>query len=77
MCTRNRLINLYSEYRFFYIICCILFINKIISNAQAISDETTIIQELQKGKTNGKYLPQLRSFALTLNFYSPKAYNYI
>ncbi|KYN23121.1 THAP domain-containing protein 9 [Trachymyrmex cornetzi] len=51
--------------------------NKIISNAQALSDETTIIQELQKGKTNSEYSPQLRSFALTLNFYSPKPYNYI
>lgn len=30
-----------------------------------------------KGPTRGKYNPKLRSFALTLHFYSPKAYNFV
>lgn len=34
-----------------------------------------ILQRKLKGK--GKYSPKLRSFALTLHFYSPKAYNYV
>lgn len=34
-----------------------------------------ILQRTLKGK--GKYSPKLRSFALTLYFYSPKAYNYV
>lgn len=46
-------------------------------NLQAISEETTIIKEIEKGKVKGTYSPQLRAFALTINFYSPKAYNYI
>lgn len=28
-------------------------------------------------KTNGKYTPEIRSFAMTLHFYSTKAYNYV
>lgn len=44
---------------------------------QAISEERTIIREIEKGKVNGKYSPELRAFALTVNFYSPKAYMYI
>lgn len=31
----------------------------------------------RKLKKGGKYSPSIRSFALTLHFYSPKAYNYI
>ncbi|KYN05673.1 THAP domain-containing protein 9 [Cyphomyrmex costatus] len=31
----------------------------------------------RKMKRNGHYSPELRSFALTLHFYSPKAYNYV
>lgn len=39
-------------------------------NLQAISEETTIIKEIEKGKVKGTYSPQLRAFALTINFYS-------
>lgn len=31
----------------------------------------------RKVKCKGRYSPELRSFALTLHFYSPKAYNYV
>lgn len=40
-------------------------------------EEKSIIKEIEKGKVRGRYSPELRSFALTLNFYSPKAYNYV
>lgn len=37
------------------------------------------VKEMMSRKLNGKgrYSPKIRSFALTLHFYSPKAYNYI
>lgn len=41
-----------------------------------MTDES-IIKQIQSGTVNGKYSEELRSFALTLNFYSPKAYNYV
>ncbi|EFN76533.1 THAP domain-containing protein 9, partial [Harpegnathos saltator] len=34
-------------------------------------------KQIQGGKVKGKYPPQLRAFALTLHFYSPKAYCYV
>lgn len=37
-----------------------------------------ISKELQRRKLRkGKYSPELRKFALTLNFFSPKGYNYV
>lgn len=44
---------------------------------QAVSEASTIVEEIEKGKVKGRYSPQLRAFALTVNFYSSKAYNYI
>lgn len=35
------------------------------------------MKRILKGPSRQKYTPSLRSFALTLNFYSPKAYNYV
>ncbi|XP_026667506.1 uncharacterized protein LOC113464040 [Ceratina calcarata] len=43
---------------------------------EAITEES-VVKEIQTGKVNGQYPPGLRAFALTVNFYSPKAYNYI
>jgi len=37
----------------------------------------SIIKQIETGMVKGKYPVQLRSFALTLNFYSLKAYNYV
>lgn len=42
-----------------------------------MSEEKSIIKEIEKGKVKGRYSPELRAFALILNFYSPKAYNYV
>lgn len=36
-----------------------------------------LIKSLERGKIKGKYLARLKVFALTLHFYSPKAYSYI
>lgn len=36
-----------------------------------------LFEKLLKGPQRQKYCPELRAFALTLNFYSPKAYSYI
>ncbi|XP_032671874.1 uncharacterized protein LOC116844465 [Odontomachus brunneus] len=36
-----------------------------------------IILKSNNNKVNKQYSPELRSFALTLNYYSPKAYNYV
>ncbi|XP_030762132.1 uncharacterized protein LOC115886942 [Sitophilus oryzae] len=36
-----------------------------------------IFERMLKGPTTEKYNPQLRSFALTLSFYSPKAYSLV
>lgn len=44
---------------------------------QCLSEEKSIIKEIEKGQVGGRYSPELRSFALTLNFYSPKAYKYV
>lgn len=30
-----------------------------------------------KVKVNGEYIPEIRSFAMTLHFYSGKAYDYV
>ena len=35
------------------------------------------MKEFQTGKVKGKYSPEVRSFALTLHFYSPRAYEYV
>ncbi|CAH1953390.1 unnamed protein product [Acanthoscelides obtectus] len=35
-----------------------------------------LFRQLKKGKSN-RYSPELRCFALTLNFYSSLAYNYV
>ena len=35
------------------------------------------LRQLNKSKLPKKFSPQLRMFALTLNFFSPKAYNYV
>jgi len=43
---------------------------------QCMTDDS-LIKQIETGMVNGKYSVQLRSFALTLNFYSPKAYNYV
>ncbi|XP_072402683.1 uncharacterized protein [Diabrotica undecimpunctata] len=37
----------------------------------------TIFKHLLKSKSTKTYPPELKSFALTLNFYSPKAYLYV
>ncbi|KMQ85338.1 thap domain-containing protein 9 [Lasius niger] len=44
---------------------------------KAVVDESTILKQIEEGKVKGTYSSQLRAFALTVNFYSPKAYNYI
>ncbi len=36
-----------------------------------------LIDRIAEGKEKEKYSSQLRAFALTLNFYSAKAYNYV
>lgn len=36
-----------------------------------------LFKRILKGQSTEKYTPALRSFALTLNFYSPKAYEYV
>jgi hypothetical protein len=35
------------------------------------------ILKRQLASKNAKFTPELRAFALTLNFYSPRAYNYV
>lgn len=35
------------------------------------------MKKVLKGSKNQKYSPRLRAFALTLHFYSPRAYNYV
>src|SRR5687768_10538726 len=35
------------------------------------------MQKINLGKVNNKFPPEVRSFALTLNFYSPRAYRYV
>lgn len=35
------------------------------------------MEAIETGKIKGQYPPQLRAFAMTINFYSPKAYRYI
>ena len=37
----------------------------------------TIMARIVKGKSSGAYPPELRSFAMTLQFYSSRAYNYV
>ncbi|CAH1974406.1 unnamed protein product [Acanthoscelides obtectus] len=57
---------------------------KRISAAQSIvlkeslpeTQKQLLFRQLKKGKSN-KYSPELRCFALTLNFYSSSAYNYV
>lgn len=41
-----------------------------------LGDES-IIKQIEKGKTNNQYSPEVRTFALTLHFYSPRAYRYV
>lgn len=36
-----------------------------------------MLQKLAAGKTGRTYPPEIRSFALTLHFYSPRAYEYV
>ena len=36
-----------------------------------------LVNKLSKGKVNGKYSTEVRSFALTLHFYSNRAYEYV
>jgi hypothetical protein len=36
-----------------------------------------MVQRMLKGKKREKYSPSLRAFAITLHFYSPKAYRYV
>lgn len=35
------------------------------------------MHKIKLGKVNNKFPPEVRSFALTLNFYSPRAYRYV
>lgn len=39
--------------------------------------KTQLLKKLKMGKSMDGILQSLRAFALTLNFYSPKAYNYV
>lgn len=41
------------------------------------SDTDDILRCLKSGKITKSYSPNFRSFAFTLNFYSPRAYNYL
>lgn len=36
-----------------------------------------LLGKLRIGKVNGQYPKEVRSFALTLHFYSPRAYDYV
>lgn len=40
-------------------------------------EDEEILRCLKEGKHGKEYSPKLRSFAFTLHFYSPKAYNYL
>lgn len=42
-----------------------------------MDDNGEILNCLKNGKTTSSYTPTFRSFAFTLHFYSPKAYNYL
>lgn len=40
-------------------------------------DNMQLVDKLKEGKLKGKYPPEIRQFALTLSFYSQKAYEYV
>lgn len=46
-------------------------------NFKELDDNGEILNCLKSGRTTPSYSPKFRSFALTLHFYSPKAYNYL
>lgn len=46
-------------------------------NFKGLDDNGEILNCLKNGKTTLSYTPTFRSFAFTLHFYSPKAYNYL
>lgn len=48
----------------------------ILQESLSETQKQLLFRQLKKGKSN-KYSPELRCFALTLNFYSSSAYNYV
>lgn len=50
---------------------------KIFFQASMPNAPTSVFKRFLEGPSRKKYDPQLRAFALTLNFYSPKAYNFV
>ncbi|KAJ8927601.1 hypothetical protein NQ314_019909 [Rhamnusium bicolor] len=46
-------------------------------NASLMGPAAEVMKRVLKGPSTQKYSPALRTFALTLNFYSSKAYNYV
>ncbi|KAJ8970523.1 hypothetical protein NQ317_013691, partial [Molorchus minor] len=49
----------------------------ILGNASVSGSVGEIMSRILKGHSRAKYSPELRSFALTLSFYSTEAYNYV
>lgn len=39
--------------------------------------DDSVITQIRKGKVGNMYTPEVRTFALTLHFYSPRAYRYV
>ncbi|CAH2020906.1 unnamed protein product [Acanthoscelides obtectus] len=58
------------------IFACEICIFIVYSESLSETQKQLLFRQLKKGKTN-KYSPELRCFALTLNFYSSSAYNYV
>lgn len=39
--------------------------------------DDSVMKQLQNSRVNNQYTPEVRTFALTLHFYSPRAYRYV
>jgi hypothetical protein len=70
---RIPLIN-FGPFKFIFENCAHLCLN--LQETRPLAEKELLLRQLKKSPGN-KFPPQLRSFALTLHFYSPNAYNYV
>nr|CAI5852337.1 unnamed protein product [Callosobruchus analis] len=72
---RNKALNgLFRELKQY---CSISDSSEAVLRATLSGPASEIFKRMIKRSKNQKYTPELRSFALTLSFYSPRAYNYV